>query len=51
MEMLIKSIIPEAEMLLEMSPEELAGPLMECFRFTMSCIVLKACLILLPSGW
>jgi hypothetical protein len=49
MEMLIKSIIPEAEMLLEMSPEELAGPLMECFRFTMSCIVKAG--ILLPSGW
>jgi len=28
MEMLIKSIIPEAEMLFDMLPEELAGPLM-----------------------
>lgn len=29
MEMLIKSIIPQAEMLLDMLPEELAGPLMQ----------------------
>lgn len=32
MGMSIKNIIPEAEMLLEMSPEELAGPLMECLN-------------------
>lgn len=32
MGMSIKEIISEAEMLLEMSPEELAGPLMECLN-------------------
>jgi uncharacterized protein (TIGR02391 family) len=32
MVMSIKNIVPEAEVLLEMSPEELAGPLMECLN-------------------
>ena len=32
MGMLILNIIPSAEMLLELSPEELAGPLMECLN-------------------
>ena len=33
MRMLIMNIIPEAEMLLELQPEELAGPLLECLNF------------------
>lgn len=32
MGMSIKAIIPEAEMLLELQPEELAGPLLECMN-------------------